>query len=182
MLGDIVVNGIARVTAKQLYLSYTSSFPPPKVMFKFDVEWSAVWKRLDSPVLDPLAREYLFMIINNIVPNRKRLYLKMHMVNSPDCVVCHVREDNVHLFMECTMVREAWGWVRQRLLSLLPDICCITSNFEFLNLMFERHLMDNEAVWIIGAFLEFTWIEKMMKRIHVKIHQLIGYIQHSVEV
>ena len=30
VLGDIVVNGLARVTAKQLYLSYTSSFPPPQ--------------------------------------------------------------------------------------------------------------------------------------------------------
>ena len=83
VLGDVDATRLANVSAKQLYLGYTSSFPPPKVMFKFAVEWSVVWKRLDSPVLDPLAREYFFMIINNIVPNRERLFMKMHMVNSP---------------------------------------------------------------------------------------------------
>ena len=60
-----------------------SSFPPPKVVFKLDVDWPVVWERLDSPVLHPSAREYLFMIIHNIVPNRERLYLKMNMVNNP---------------------------------------------------------------------------------------------------
>ena len=176
-MGDVDATRLANVSAKQLYLGYTSSFPPPKVMFKFAVEWSVVWKRLDSPVLDPLAREYFFMIINNIVPNRERLFMKMHMVNSPQCVVCHVREDNTHMFMECVMVREAWGWVRLRLLSMLPADCAVTSNFEFLNLMFEQHVMDNEAVWLIGAFLEFVWMEKLVKHKLVKLEHLIGYVE-----
>ena len=99
-------------TAKDLYKGYTSTLPPPKVIFKFDVEWTRVWERLNSAVLDPLAREQLFMVIHNIVPNRERLFMKMNMVNSPNCLLCHEREDNVHLFMECILVREAWGWVR----------------------------------------------------------------------
>ena len=177
VLGDVDVSRLASVTAKNLYLGYTSSFPPPKVIFKYDVEWSIVWRRLDSPVLDPLAREHLFMIINNIVPNRERLYLKMHMVNSPQCVVCHVREDNTHMFMECDLVREAWGWVRLRLLSMLPANCAVTSNFEFLNLMFEEHVMDKELVWLIGTFLEFVWMKKLMKHKKVKLEHLIGYVE-----
>ena len=80
------------------------------LVFKYDVNWVQVWERLDSPVLDPLAREYLFLIINNIVPNRERLFMKMNLVNSPNCVICHVREDNTHIFTEYIMVREAWGW------------------------------------------------------------------------
>ena len=177
VLGDLDVTRLASVSAKQLYLSYTSSLPPPKIMIKISADWPTVWSRLDSPVLDSLAREYLFIIINNIVPNRERLFMKMHMVNSPNCVVCHVREDNTHMFMECALVREAWGWVRLRLLSLLPDSCCITSNFEFLNLMFEKHVMDKEAVWLMGAFIEFIWAEKLMKKKMVKIQHLIGYIE-----
>ena len=164
VLGDIEVTKFANVTSKELYLGYTSSFPPPKVMFKFDVEWKIVWERLDSPVLDPFARECLFMIIHNIVPSRERLYLKMNMVNSPNCVVCHGREDTTHIFMECSAVREAWGWVRLQLLSFLPDRCGITSNFEFLSLMYEKCIMDKEAVWLIGAFLEFVWREKLMNK------------------
>ena len=101
----------------------------------------------------------------------------MNMVDSPNCVVCHVREDNTHMFMECSSVREAWGWVRLRLLSLLPLGCEITSNFEFLSLMFEKHLMDNEAVWLIGAYIEFVWLEKIMKKKVVKLQHLVGYIE-----
>jgi hypothetical protein len=176
VLGDIDVRKLAKVTAKDLYKGYTSSFPPPKVIFKFDVEWTLVWERLNSAVLDPLAREQLFMVIHNIVPNRERLFMKMNMVNSPNCLLCHEREDNVHLFLECILVREAWGWVRLRLISLLPEGCEQTSNFEFLNLMFLKNLMDNEAVWLLGAFIEFTWKEKLVKNRKVKLEQLIGYI------
>ena len=117
------------------------------------------------------------MIIHNIVPNRERLHLKMNMVNSPDFLMCHVKEDNTHMFMECSLVREAWGWVRLRLLSLLPNGCGITSNFEFLNLMFEKYVMDNEAVWLIGSYIEFVWKEKLMKKKSVELQHLVGYIE-----
>ena len=76
---DIKVETIQSVTAKALYQGYTSSFPPPKVVFKYDVNWVQVWERLDSPVLDSLVIEYLFLIINNIVPNRERLFVKMSL-------------------------------------------------------------------------------------------------------
>ena len=151
VLGDIDVTKFRKVTAKNLYLEYTNSFPPPKVVYKYDVDWALVWGRLNSPVLDPSAREQLFMIINNIVANRERLFMKMNMVNSPNCLRCNVREDNTHLFMECVMVQEAWGWLRAR----LPDVWAITSDFEFLNLMFKK-----AADWTLRlcGYLVDIWI------------------------
>ena len=164
VLGDFDPTQVGRVTAKSLSKEFTSSFPPPKVMFKFDVDWQLVWSRLASPVLDPLAREFLFMIVNNSVPNRERLNLKMNLVNSPNCSVCNIREDNTHLCTECVMVRESWGWARLRLLSLLPDDCAHTSNFEMLNLMFAEHVRDLEVVWLIGTVVEFNWTEKILRK------------------
>ena len=130
VLGDVDSGGLKKVSAKLLYQQYTSSFSPPTVVFKFDVDWSVVWERLDSPVLDPSAREYKFMIINNIVPHSERLYLKMNMVDNPCCccIECHVKEDNVHIFTECTLVQEAWFWVRSRLLAMSPETCGRTSS------------------------------------------------------
>ena len=89
----------------------------------------------------------------------------------------YVREDTTNMFMECSLVREAWGWVRLRLLSVLPDRCGRTFNFEFLSFMFEKSIMDKEAVWLIGAFLEFVWKEKLMKKRIVKLQHLVGYIE-----
>ena len=108
------------VTAKNLYLGFTSTFPPPKVVFKFDVNWGQVWARLQNPVLDIMGREVLFMIVHSIVANKDRVF-KFNMTASPNCATCGVLQDNVHLFCECLNVREAWFWMRQRLLSLLPQ-------------------------------------------------------------
>jgi hypothetical protein len=175
VLGDLSVATIRRVTAKELYQSNTTSFPPPKVVFKFDVDWSLVWKRLDYLVLDPLGRESLFSIIHNIVPNRERLFTKMQLVNSPNCLVCGVRESNTHIFTECLMVREAWGWVRMRILELLPEGNARCSNFEMINLMFEKHVMDLEAVWLMATYVEFVWTEKLKRNRTVKIEHIIGH-------
>ena len=52
-LGDIVVGKMKKVTAKELY----STFPPPKVMFVFNVDWALVWRRLQYLVLEPSSTE-----------------------------------------------------------------------------------------------------------------------------
>ena len=63
VLGDVETNKLKNVTAKYLYEGFTSSFPPPKVAFKFDVDWSKVWGRLQSPMLEAGAREVLSLVI-----------------------------------------------------------------------------------------------------------------------
>ena len=165
------------MTAKALYEGFTTSFPPPKVIFKFNIAWQLVWERLEYLVLEPVGKEVLFTIVHNIVPNRERLYSKMHMVNSPNCLVCGVREDNAHIFAECLMVREAWGWVRMRLLNLLSRESARCSNFELLTLMFEKDLMDMEAVWLIVTYVEYVWTEKFLRNKLVKLEQLVGHIK-----
>ena len=97
------------------------------------------------------------MIVHNIVPNRDRLCNKFHMVADQNCTACGVLHDNVHLFCECTLVREAWFWVRQRLLGMFPNGHGNTSNFEFINLMFDSYMMDNEVIWILGIWVELVW-------------------------
>ena len=58
VLGDLTVNTVRSVTAKGLYKEYTSTFPPPTIIFKFEVDWSIVWERLDSPGLE-LCKNFL---------------------------------------------------------------------------------------------------------------------------
>ena len=119
VLGDINVRKLKKVSAKELYLGFTSTFPPPKVVFKFNVEWEMVWKRLQYSVLDQASREIHFLILHNIIANKDRMH-RFNMAASPNCFSCGVVQDNVHLFCECVSVKEAWFWIRQRLLSLLP--------------------------------------------------------------
>jgi hypothetical protein len=177
VLGDVCATKLRGVTAKALYDGFTSSFPPPKVIFKYNVDWQLVWDRLEYLVLEPFGREVVFNIVHNIVPNRERLYTKMHLVNTPNCMVCGVREDNTHIFTECVMVRESWGWVRMRLLGLLSEASAGCSNFELINLMFEKHHMDLESVWLVVTFVEYVWLEKFVRNMFVKLEQAIGHIK-----
>ena len=75
------------------------------------------------------------------------------------------------------MVREAWGWVRMRLLELLPEESARCSNFEMISLMFEQHVMDLEAVWLVATFVEFVWLEKLKRNRKVKIKHLVGHLK-----
>ena len=54
---------------------------------------------------------------------------------------------------------------------------CSDFQLSILNFMFEEHVMDKETVWLIGAFLEFVWMEKLMKHKKVKLEHLIGYVE-----
>ena len=145
------------MSCKSLYSGFTSTFPPPKVVYKYDIDWNRVWVHLQSAMLEPRGKEILFMIIHNIVPNRDRLFSKFNMVPNHDCVQCGVLHDNVHLFCDCELVREAWFWLRQRLLGLLLNESESTSNFEFINLMFDTNILENEVIWMLGIWVQLVW-------------------------
>ena len=184
VLEDIDVANLKKTSAKSLYLGFTSSFPPPKVVFKYNVDWNQVWHRLQSPMLEPRAREIFFLVINNIVANKDRLYNKFNMANSPNCPLCNELHDNVHVFCECVLVREAWFWVRQRLLQMFPSSHGNTSNFEFLNLMFDSSLLDSEVVWMLGIYLQLVWDTVICKKKGLKLETLkseysLKYLTHK---
>ena len=163
LLGDVDVSKLKLVTSKYLYKQFTSTFPPPKVVYKYDVDWEQVWTRLQNPVLDSLGKEILFMIIHNIVANKERIF-KFNMTASPNCSTCGVVQDNVHLFCECTNVREAWFWLRQRFLDFLPQNGGHISNFEFLNMMFSSSQFDEEIVWLLGVYVQQVWSRIICKK------------------
>ena len=39
-----------------------------------------------------------------------------------------------------------------------------TSNFEFLNLMFDSCLMENEVIWMMGNWVELVWNSVICKK------------------
>ena len=182
ILGDVKPEALRLVTAKELYRGFTTTFPPPKVVFRFDIQWELVWIRLQNPVLEPLARDTLFTIIHNIVPTKERIH-RFNMVASPNCTSCNVIADNVHIFCECLNVQEAWFWLRQRILGFLPQNAGITSNFEFLNLMFDSSAFDSEILWLLGIHVQLVWNsvickKKILSQNHIQSELRQKYFDH----
>ena len=64
-----------------------------------------------------------------------------------------------------------------RYLGLLSESSAGCSNFELINLMFEKHHMDLESVWLVVTFLEYVWLEKFVRNKFIKLEHSIGHIK-----
>ena len=91
--------------------------------------------------------------------------------------------DNVHVFCECVLVRESWFWIRQRLIGMIPHSGA-TSNFEFLNLMFEKSAFENQVIWMIGIHVHMVWGHVICKKKSLNIETLkseykMKFVEHQ---
>ena len=106
----INVERLNLVPAKQIYQDYTSSFPPPKVIYKYEnLPWNDIWQRLNLPVLTSKTRDIMCLVIHNILPTSERLH-RLNMYDNNICKKMDGVEDVEHLFMGCVHSQVAWAW------------------------------------------------------------------------
>ena len=158
----VEVDKLKEVTAKNIYLENSSSFPPPKVIYKYDLNWDLVFKRLNHPILESSAKNIMFMIIHNIIPNRDRLN-RMNRATDNLCPVDNKTEDNVHLFCECTAIEELWTWIRSVIISELNCPSSQIENFDMLHFNFPFCVFGKEIIWLISNYCDLLWTEKIRK-------------------
>ena len=157
----INIERLNSVPAKKIYEDFTSSFPHPKVIYKYEnLPWNDIWVRLNHPVLTSKMRDIMFLVIHNILPTRDRL----HRLNMSDNAMCKKEdglEDVEHLFTGCLRTQVAWAWTRRKIMHLLPDwVTQFPSNFELLHLAYEA-LLNREILWLISTYCSYVWIEKI---------------------
>ena len=68
---------------------------------------------------------------------------------------------------------------------MLPSSHGNTSNFEFLNLMFDSSLLDSEIIWMLGIYLQLVWNtvicqKKGLKLETVKSEYSLKYLTHQL--
>ena len=68
----------------------------------------------------------------------------------------------------------AWGWVKMRMLELLPEENARCFNFVLLKWMFEQHVLDLEGVWLTATYVEFIWFEKLKRTEQSILNILLG--------
>ena len=155
----IKIENLNSVPAKQIYEDFTSSFPPPKVVYRHaDLPWENIWRRLNRQVIDSPVKDILFMLIHNVLPTRDRLY-RLRKCNSSQCTAGDGDEDVEHLFTSCTRTQVAWAWARRKIMNLMTFNDGFPSNFELLHLSYET-MMDDEVLWIIAQYCYYVWTIK----------------------
>ena len=103
--GFFSLDNLNETTTKSIYLYMSEGDPPAKVELNYpDRDWQKAWERLNSGILLPLAKEYLFFIMHDRVFTRERGYrLQFRNIDSPYCISCSVRSlDTVsYIYCEC---------------------------------------------------------------------------------
>ena len=125
---------LEKVKVKNLYMEMTDTLPPPKVVYKYNLPWEDVWRRMNHPVLDVEMKELMFLLVNNVLPTKERL-LRMGMRQDALCEEGDGVEDREHLFCTCRRVQVAWTLMRRKMINIHP-VNGASSDLELINLVF----------------------------------------------
>ena len=146
------------VTTKAIYKGRCEDvFLAPKVEEKFPgVDFPlVVYPRLALRILEPEARDILYCMVHGLVYNRVRMF-HQGRAQDPYCPLpgCQGQEQDLeHLFCHCSLVAEAWDWLRARLMEILPNNQGEqTTNMELLTLQFPVSTVDQECTWLLGRY------------------------------
>ena len=166
---------IRSITNKAVYADMTSSLPPPKVVMEGDKDYSVVWGRLHSPVVDYRARDVMYLLLHNKLPVQERLF-RIRLRADPYCLYCVGAEigDAVHFFCTCRKVSDTWSWVKRQ---VITQVGRDTADWDVINMFFPKSRHDKEIVWMLTHYVLYVWENVHVKESDVKLDQFIGYLK-----
>ena len=155
----INVNRLNAVSTREIYQDFTSSFPPPKIVYKYEnLPWDDIWDRLNRPVIASHVRDVMFLVIHNILPTRQRLF-RLNKCRSDQCDQGDGLEDVEHMFTGCVRTQVAWAWCRRKIMHLMHHATGYPSNFELINLAYDS-MMDDEILWLVANYCYYVYEQK----------------------
>ena len=105
------VEHLNKISTKEIYKDFTSTFPPPKVIFKYEnMPWDDVWDRLNRPILNSHERDFMFIVIHNILPTREWLF-RLNQCRDDQCTKGDGLEDVEHIFAGCVRYVYRLHWL-----------------------------------------------------------------------
>ena len=83
------------------------------------------------------------------------------------------------MFTECGLVREAWGWTRRRIMTMLPRDMADLSNQEFIHLFYPKERMENEVIWILGTYMGLVFDEAVVRGRRLTIDYARSFFRYA---
>ena len=151
----------------------------PKVVLKApETYFTSVWKSLHSSYIDKDERNIMFLIIHNKLPVQERLF-RIGVKNDPYCPVCPSAEiaDIEHWFCTCVRTKDAWEWLRQKLLLLEGRSGMLCSNSQLLSLIIPASTFKWEMIWLISSYVHYAWETVYVGNSCVQIDRLFGFLR-----
>ena len=90
-----------------------------------------------------------------------------------------MRQDLEHIFCSCTLVSQAWLWLRTVLVRLLPQTIGAVgiTNEDFILLQYPNNNMDKEVVWLLGNYCDIVVKEVLGKKKRLTSDGLAGRVR-----
>ena len=142
------VVGNMDVTAKNLYVLFNSTPPPPRLFDKFSYDHFNVFSRIWSVDTRPDLCEFYFKLVNNILITPARL-ARMGLENATGlCSNCNVLADVRHIFTECLLNRDVWEYILIFVKKRSPMLLYLNQSLDMdvLMLNFEKHKSDSSVI------------------------------------
>ena len=177
------------VTAKKLYMDFTTDIPEPKVTDKFvQVNFpSDVWPRLSYSVLTAGPRQMVFDSIHGLTRNRARLF-EQGRASDPWCQTCPrtvplqpPTSDLEHIYCSCTQVRTAWLYVRALIYRHQPELRGVEDGM-LIRFLFSRESSDQEVVWLLSTYQEMVQEQSVARGSRVLPMALRGRLRERLKM
>ena len=151
MVEDVLTTAsIKELTNRKIYRSLISLASVKVTRDNPGINYSLVWKRLQSSVIPYEYRDSLLLLVHNKLPVPERMN-RLGLIDTPLCQYCNGNDetaDIVHFFCSCVRTRRVWSWLRVKLISLSSSLQHDT-NWTLLNLAFTAKASENEVVWLL---------------------------------
>ena len=172
----ITVMGWRQLTNKRIYLEQIKLLPCLKVERDSGISFSRVWNLINSPVITSCARDISYLLVNNKLPVRERLF-HLGLINNPSCSVCpgSVVSDVTHFFCTCLRVCDVWMWMKQTINGLVGGLL---SDKTIINYQFPRSNYDDEISWLLSSYIVKVWKEINYSDVNcLKKQAFFGYLR-----
>ena len=91
-------------------------------------------------------------------------------------------QDLEHIFCSCLLVREAWQWVRKKMVEILAGVRqAPVSNSELILAVFPKTRQENEAVFFLSNYLLLVDSEVVTKKRELLTETLKGFIEAKLQ-
>ena len=143
------------LTNKIIYHNHLKKFPQCKAEVNATFSFKRIWKLINLPVLSSTVRDTSYLLLHNKLPVAERLF-RIGLQNDPYCMYCNdaVICDAEHYFCSCVRVSHIWSDIQVTMVSLVGQT---PTNFDLINFNWSKSPNDNEAVWLIGNYLDLIW-------------------------
>ena len=138
-------------------------------------------------MLEVKHKDILFALVHGIYKNRSRLHEQNRAEDSlcphPACREEGLTQDVDHIFCSCHLVKEAWQWVRKKVVELLgtPGPPPVVSNKEILLAMFPEGTQETEVLFILGNYLQLVDKDVINKQKVLRVDSMLGVFKVKME-